>query len=248
MKVPMRLTAVLLLSALASLAGDLTITMKAFGKYNEGLQTQMWSSRYQRTNMPAQQRDSLVDYEQGIIYTIDHKKKTIDFMTWDDLEAAAEGAAAMMKDMPAFVLKMMPGGGGGGDISVEDEGKEPVAGRTCRKWKFLSGGKVMWETSNDASLKLPVPVAAYQRAVRLQRIIGAVGPAAAQMAKLGAEMAKLQGTPLKWKTTMPMVGEMGAEATEVKEGPIPASAFALPEGYKKEDAGKKMREAMAKGR
>lgn len=247
MKVPMRVPALLLLSALTALAGDLTLTMKGFGKYNDGLQTQMWSSRYQRTNNPSQQQDTLVDYEKGIIYTIDHKKKVIGFMSWDDLEAAAEGAAAMLKDMPAFVLKMMPGGGGG-DISVEDEGKEPVAGRTCRKWKFLSGGKVMWETSNDPSLKIPVPAGAYQRAVRLQRIIGSVGPGAAQMAKLGAELAKLQGVPLKYRTTMPIVGEIGAEATEVKEGAIPAAAFALPEGYKQEDAGKKMREAMAKGR
>ena len=247
MKVPMRLTAVLLLSALASLAGDLTITMKGFGKYNEGMQTQMWSSKYMRTNNPTTKSDSLVDYEKGLFYTINHKKKTIEMMTWDDLEAVVEGAAAMMKDMPAFVLKMMPGGGGG-EVSMEDEGKEVVAGRTCRKWKFTSNGKTLHETSNDPSLKIPISPAAYARALKMQRVIGAMGPAAAQMAKLGQELAKLQGVPLKTKMTMPMVGEIGSEATEVKEGPIPASAFVLPEGYKLEDTGKKLREQMAKGR
>lgn len=247
MKVPMRIPALLLLSALSVLAGDLTISMKAFGKYNDGEQTQLWSSRYMRTNNPGQKRDSLVDYEKGIFYTIDHKKKVVEMMTWDDLEAFAEHAAAMLKDMPAFVLKMMPGGGGG-EISVEDAGKEVVAGRTCHKWKFTSGDKPVHETSNDPSLKVPIPAVAYQRAVKLQRLIGAVGPGAAQMAKLGAELAKLQGTPLKWKMTMPMVGEIGAEATEVKEGTIPAAAFALPPDYKLEDTGRKMREQMAKGR
>ncbi len=247
MKVPLRLPALLLLSALTALAGDLTITLKSFGTYNEGEQTQLWSSRYMRTNSPAQGRDNLVDYEKGINYSIDHKKKVIEMMSWDDLEAFAEAAAAKLKDLPPFVLKMIPGGAGG-EIAVEDEGKEVVAGRTCRKWRITSGGKPMHETSNDPSLKPPTPVAAYRRAIRLQRLIGAIGPAAAQMAKLGEELSKLQGMPLKWKMTMPMVGEIGAEATAVKEGPIPASAFALPEGYKLEDAGKKMREQMAKGR
>lgn len=246
MKVPLRVLALLLLPTLAALAGDLTLTMKGFGKFNDGVQTQLWSSRFQRTNNPSYQRDNLIDYEKGIIYNIDHKKKVVEMMTWEDLEAFAEGAAAMLKDMPAFVAKMM--GGGDGDISVEDEGKETVAGRTCRKWKFTSGGKLMHETSNDPSLKIPVPAGAYQRAVRMQRLVGAVGPAAAKMAKLGAELAKVQGVPLKWKMVVPVIGEIGAEATEVKEGAIPASAFALPEGYKVEDTGKKMREQMAKGR
>ena len=247
MKVPMRVPAILLLSALAAFAADLTLTLKGTGKYNEGEQTQMWSSKYMRTNNPGAKRDTLVDYEKGLFYTIDHKKKVVEMMTWDDLEAVAERAADMLKDLPPMVLKMMPGGGGG-EVSVEDEGKEVVAGRTCRKWKFTSGGKTLHETSNDPSLKIPIPAAAYQRALKMQRVIGAMGPAAAQMAKLGLELSKIQGTPLKTKMTMPMVGEVGTEATEVKEGPIPAAAFALPEGYKMEDAGKKLREQMSKGR
>ena len=40
--------------------------------------------------------------------------------------------------------------------------------------------------------------------------------------------------------------ETVSEAVEVKEGPIPAAVFALPEGYKVEDTGKKMRESMAR--
>lgn len=247
MKVPMRATVLLALSALAVMATDLTITMKGTGKYNEGEQTQLWSSKYTRTNMPASKRDTLVDYEKGLFYTIDHKKKVIEMMTWDDLEAVAEGAAAMLRDLPPMVLKMMPGGGGG-DVSVEDEGREVVAGRTCRKWKFTSNGKTLHETSNDPSLRIPISPAAYARALKMQRVIGAMGPAAAQMAKLGLELSKIQGVPLKTRMTMPMIGEVGSEATEVKEGPIPATAFALPEGYKLEDTGKKLREQMNKGR
>jgi hypothetical protein len=44
------------------------------------------------------------------------------------------------------------------------------------------------------------------------------------------------------------VGEFSTVATALKEGPIAASTFNLPEDYKVEDTGKKMRESMAKGR
>ena len=133
---------------------------------------------------------------------------------------------------------MMPGGGGG-EVSVEDRGKEVVAGRTCRKW-HIAMGKMVIETSNDATLKPPVPAVSYTRFLRVKNLMGAMGPAAMNMKKLGEEMAKIQGMALKTRTVMPMVGEMTTEATEVKEGAIAESVFALPTGYKMEDLGAKM--------
>ena len=75
-----------------------------------------------------------------------------------------------------------------------------------------------------------------------------MGPAAGQMKKVGEEFSKIQGLALKTHNVLPMVGEISSEAVEVREGSIPSEAFALPEGYKLEDAGKKMREQMNKGR
>ena len=245
MKVSMRLAAVLLASTLAALAGDLTLTMTGKGKYNDGPQTQLWSSKFMRMNNPGSQIDTLVDYENGINYTIEHKKKTIQKFSWDDMEAAVEAMAESMKNMPAFALKLM--GGGDGEVTVEDLGKEAVVGRTCRKWKITSG-KMIFETSNDPSLKPPIPAVSYQRSLKVKNLIGAMGPAASQMRKIGEEMSKIQGVALKTRTVMPIVGEVTSEATEVKEGTIPASSFALPDGYKLVDAGKKMREDLAKGR
>jgi hypothetical protein len=222
--------------AAQALAGDLTITLKATGRMNEGTQTQYWSSKFMKTSNPAGV-DTLVDYEQGVTYTIDHKKKVIQKMAWSDLEAAMEGMAKQFKDLPPAVLAMMPGAGG--EVSVTDEGKEPVAGRSCRRWK-ITMGKMVMETSNDPALKPPVPAVAYARFIRLKNLAGAVGPAAQGMMKVGEELSKIQGVALKTRTVMPMIGEVTTEATEVKEGPIPASAFALPEGYKTEDLGAKM--------
>ena len=244
MKFTLKCAAVLILSTAALLAGDLTIAMMGKGKYNDGPQTHYWSSKYMRINNPGSKRDTLVDYVNGVNYSIDHGKKVIQKTTWDDMEIAAEGMAKQFKDMPPQVLAMMPGGAGG-EVSVEDLGKEVVAGRTCRKW-HITIGKMVMETSNDASLKPPIPAVSYTRFLRLKNLMGAVGPMAMNMKKLGEELAKIQGMALKTRTVMPMIGETTTEATAVKEGAIPESVFALPTDYKMEDVGAKMAKSYRK--
>ena len=244
MKFTLKCAAVLILSTAALLAGDLTITMMGKGKYNDGPQTHYWSSKYMRIDNPGSKQDTLVDYVNGVNYTIDHKKKVIQKTSWDDMEVAVEGMAKQFKDMPPQVLAMMPGGGGG-EVSVEDQGKEVVAGRTCRKWN-ITMGKMVMETSNDASLKPPVPAVGYTRFLRLKNLMGAIGPAAMNMKKFGEELAKIQGMALKTRTVMPMIGEMTTEATAVKEGAIAESVFALPPDYKMEDVGAKMAKSYRK--
>jgi len=244
MKFTLKCAAALVLASAAMFAGDLTITMTGKGKFNDGPQTHYWSSKYMRINNPGSGRDTLVDYVNGINYSIDHGKKVIQKTSWDDLEAAVEGMAKQFKDMPPQVLAMMPGGEGG-EVLVEDQGKEVVVGRTCRKW-HITLGKMVIDMSNDATLKPPVPAGGYARSLRLKNLMGAFGPAAMSMKKLGEEMAKIQGMALKTRTVMPMVGEMTTEATEVKEGPIPESVFALPADYKVEDAGAKMAKSYRK--
>lgn len=244
MKFTLKCAALLVLSTAAMLAGDLTITMMGKGKFNDGPQTHYWSAKHMRINNPGSRQDTLVDYVNGVNYTIDHKKKVIQKTSWDDLEAAVEGMAKQFKDMPPQILAMMPGGGGG-EVSVEDLGKDVVAGRTCRKWN-ITMGKMVIETSNDPSLRPPVPAVSYTRFLRLKNLMGAMGPAAMNMKKLGEEMAKIQGMALKTRTVMPMVGEMTTEATEVKEGAIPESVFALPADYKVEDQGAKLAKSFRK--
>lgn len=238
MKFSLKCAAVLFLSTAALLAGDLTITMMGKGKFNDGPQTHYWSAKHMRINNPGSRQDTLVDYVNGVNYTIDHKKKVIQKTSWDDLETAVEGMAKQFRDMPPQILAMMPGGGGG-EVSVEDQGKEVIVGRSCRKWT-ITMGKMVMETSNDASLKPPVPAVSYTRYLRLKNLMGAMGPAAMSMKKLGEEMAKIQGMALKTRTVMPIIGEMTTEATEVREGAIPESVFALPADYKVEDQGAKL--------
>jgi hypothetical protein len=244
MKALVRLALLLLSASLSVLAADLTLTMTSTGKGNEGEQTQYWSSKFMRTNHGATQIDSMVDFEKGVSYTINHKKKIIQRISWDDLEASMAAMSEKMKDMPAFVQKMM--GGGDATVTAEEQGSETILGRNCKKWK-ITMGKMIIESSNDPSLKPPVPAVSYKRFLKLKNTMGQMGGNSAGMLKLGEELAKVQGIALRTHTVLPMVGDLTSVATALKEGPIPASTFSLPEDYKVEDTGKKMREGLAKG-
>jgi hypothetical protein len=239
----MRLTVLLLLASLSAWAADLTLTMTGTGKGHEGEQTQYWSSKFMRINHAASQVDTMVDFEKGITYTINHKKKVLQRMSWDDLEASMEAMAEKMKDLPAFAQKLM--GGGDATVTAEEQGSETILGRKCKKWK-VTMGKMVIESSNDPSLKPPVPAGSYKRFLKFKNAIGQMGGNSAGMLKLGEELAKVQGIALRSRTVLPIVGEFSSVATALKEGAIPASTFALPEDYKVEDTGKKMRESMAK--
>jgi hypothetical protein len=243
MKAPMRLTVLLLLASLSAWAADLTLTMTGTGKGHEGEQTQYWSSKFMRINHAASQVDTMVDFEKGITYTINHKKKVLQRMSWDDLEASMEAMAEKMKDLPAFAQKLM--GGGDATVTAEEQGSETILGRKCKKWK-VTMGKMIIESSNDPALKPPMPAIAYKRFLKLRNAMGQMGGNASGMLKLGEELAKVQGIALRSHTILPIVGDFSSVATALKEGPIPASTFMLPEDYKVEDTGKKMRESMAK--
>ena len=235
----------LLCASLTALAGDLTLTMTGTGKGHDGEQTQYWSSKFMRINHPSSLTDTMVDFEKGVSYTILHKKKLIQRMSWDDLEASMEAMADKMKDLPLFAQKMM--GGGDATVTAEEQGSETILGRKCKKWK-ITMGKMVIESSNDPSLKPPIPAGSYKRFLKLKNALGQMGGNSAGMLKLGEELAKVQGIALRSHTVLPIVGDFSSVATALKEGSIPAATFNLPEDYKVEDTGKKMRESMTKGR
>lgn len=241
----------LLVSALAATAGDLTITMKGSGKYNEGKSIQYMSSDFTRTNHEGTRRDQMVDYRAGVSYQIDHGKKKIEKMSFEDLAAASEAMEAQMAqlkeqmaEMPEFLKKTM---GDPNKFSLDELGKDTVAGRKCNAYHMVVSNMEM-DMSLDPTLKSPVNPAHFARFSNIRGLLqGAGGPSAGSYKRLYEEMAKLKGITLKTKTKIPFVGEITNEATEVVEGAIPASVFALPQGYAVEDTGKKMVEQARKG-
>lgn len=249
MKSMLRTVLVAVVSTACLMAADLTITynstVKGMGRTVEGVQTHYYNANFQKTVDEGTKVDTLADYGKGVFYTINHKEKKIELMTFDDMIAIAEAMdakMAQMANMPAIVQNMM-GGGAKGDVKVEPAGEETVAGRSCKKYK-LTLGKMVEELAMDPSLKPPINPAAYAKFMKLKSVMG--GPAAAGLKKMTEELSKLQGMALKTQ----MKGFMGMDssmvATEVKTSAIAASVFALPADYKTEDVGKKMLKEMQK--
>ncbi len=244
----------LALAALAcatALAADLTIVMNAKGKgplgsSTSGKEVHLYSAKAYRTNHEASQMDSLVSFEDMTTYTINHKKKVVQKLTMEDALAAMESMDQQMPEGMSGMMNMMFGDPD--NFKVEELGTETVAGRTCKKYR-ITVGKLVFESSNDASLKLPVPEASYAKMIKARAAMFAqAGPSAKIFGRLYQEMSKIKGIALKTRMTGMMGTDTLSEAESVKEGAIPASAFALPEGYAQEDLGKKMREQMAKRR
>lgn len=190
-----------------------------------------------RINRPESHTDFLVDFDHGISYTINHEKKFIQKVTWDDLEIASEAFGRKLKTLPPLVQQVM--GINSGPVTVEEQGSESLLGRDCRKWK-VTLGPVVIETSNDPSIPLPVPVLAYQRFLRLQALIGQLQSDPASTLKVGEALARIQCLSLKYRILLPIVGETATITTCIEDGPIFPSAFELPADYQVDDAGKRM--------
>lgn len=228
-----------LLSAVSLLAADLTLTQTSTDRGQEKEQTQLWSARFMRINQPGSQSDFLVDFTEGVSYRVDHQKKVIQKMSWDDLEVAAEASLEKLRKLPPLVLTLM--GVNQVTVTVEERGSETFLGRECRKWK-ITVGPVVIETSNDPTIQPPMPTIPYQRFVRLHAAIGQWQPDAVMARKAGEELSKVQGIALNYRIALPLAGQMTMTTTRIEEGPIPPSAFDLPADYEVEDTGKKLRE------
>ena len=245
----MRLRLVLALAATLAFgslsATDLTITFKSTGKGlasgASGTETHYYSPDYNMVRNEKEMRDSLVDFKQGISYTIDHKKKLISKVSFDDAFAALESLGkAQPEGMGAMFGAMF---GDPNDCKVDKQGTETVAGHTCQTW-VIKVGKLVMALSADPTLKMPIPDAAYTKMVQSRAAqFAKAGPMGASFKRLYEEMAKIKGIPLKTHMTGMMGMDVSSEATNVASGPISPAIFALP-AYKVEDMGKKMREEM----
>jgi hypothetical protein len=66
-----------------------------------------------------------------------------------------------------------------------------------------------------------------------------MGPVARRFEKTFEEMKKIDGFPIAMNSSVKVMmvkSDLKSEATEIKKGPIPDSAFAIPPGYKKKDS------------
>lgn len=231
------------LSGLSLLGGDLTITSHVTGKgalAKDGSQVQFVGPTRMRVNSEGTKIDSLVDYGDEVIFTIDHHKRVITKLTFKDMQESLQAMEDQMAGMPEMVTRMMFGDTS--NVKVEQLGADTVMGRPCKKVR-LTLGKMVEELSLDPTLQFPIKD--YAKAMSLvNRMPGQMGTL---FKRLYQEIGKLKGVPLRTHVTGLMGVDMTTVATAVSTAPIPDSVWALPSGYTLKDGGKEMKKSM-KGR
>ena len=232
-------------------AQDLTLVFKETGSRGGDTSSQYFTKDRMRHNQG--DHDTIMEYATGKITNIDHKKKEYFETSLLDMEAQMKAASAemekasaqmkqQMENMPPAVREKMEQmmGGAAAAVTVTKGGSRKVAGYDCQEYTVAMGQGMKTESCNTTALKFPVPELELKRFSSLGGAM--VGMANNPMFKGAAQMAEkmkeVQGFALSSTTTFAMMGKSTTttrEAVEVKQGPIEASVFALPAGYKKVD-------------
>jgi hypothetical protein len=231
---------VVALAALPAAAEDLTIVSKFTGPKGMSMtSTQYFSAGKFRVSNG--ENDSIFDAAAGRMVVVDHRKKEYWETSIDEMNAMMEKANQQMRQMQEqlkgnpMAEKMMGGmmGGALGQVSVQ-KGASPkkVAGYDCDHYVATMGEAIKMDIWTTSALQPPPQLYDARKAFN-------VGPMAQGFVKVYEEMKKIKGFTLAETTSLKMMGQSlqtSSEATEVKKGPIPASAFEVPAGYKKAES------------
>ena len=247
--------AALLSAALPAAADDLTIVSKITRDGAEAATaTSYLSSDHARIVSPEGQ-DVLLDLKTGQFTVIDGRKKEYFVVTRQDMDQMKtrlqqtmnspemQRAQEQMKNAPPEVQKRIQGmmGAMAGSFEVKKTGtSRKIAGYNCDNWTITFGQ--FSKTEQCSSTEVPIPVQAWDTyrdfAEGMRSTMAAMGPMGKGMADIAAKMKEVRGYPLAVTSTTTVMGRSRTSSTEVvelKKGPIPASAWDLPAGYKKVD-------------
>jgi hypothetical protein len=246
--------AVFLAVSLTASAEDLTIVSKVTRDGAAPTTATSYISSERARMVQPDGQEAMVEIGTGQITVLDARKKEYFVITRADMEQMKtkltqmanspemQRAQEQMKNLPPEVQKRMQGmmGGGGGLEVLKTGTTRKIAGYTCENWTITLG--TFSKTEQCLTTDLPVPVqtwTAYRDfADSMRSMMAAMGPMGKSMADAATKMKDMKGFPLALTTTSSMMGRTinaSTEVVEVKKGPIPASAWAIPDGYKKVD-------------
>ena len=215
---------------LVAAAEDITLVSKVTsGKGLTNTSTQYLSSTKIRTGDG--DMDTIMDFASGKIVMVNVKKKEYSETTLEEMRAAMQKLEASMAGNP-MMEKMM---GAVGEVTVQ-KGTTPrkIAGYDTEHYILTMGENFREEIWAAPGLTPPMQYFDARNAMYV-----AMGPMGKRFQKIGDEMRKIKGFPLATTTNVKMMmvkQESSTEVTEVRKGPIPASAFEVPADYKRVEA------------
>lgn len=220
-----------LVAALPAAAEDLTVVSKVtLGKDRVSTTTQYVSSDRVRTGNG--DNDTVVEYVTGRMVMIDNKKKEYYETSLAEMSAWLDQMSEQMKGSPIGGLF----GGKGAEAVKVDKGtaSRKIAGYDCDQYVLSMGDSMRFDVWAARGLDAP-----HQYYDAAKAPYAAMGPMGQKFQKMYEEMKKIKGYPLSVGINAKMMMikmDTLSEATEVKKGPIAASAFEVPGGYKKKDS------------
>jgi uncharacterized protein DUF4412 len=217
---------VVVITALPLSAEDLTVISKVTVGDRSGTSTQYMTAT--KSKASDQENDTIIDFPTGQMTFIEHKSRSYWETSLEEMSAYMDRLYRDTKDNP--MLASMFGGDDAVTV-VKGKGSRKLAGYSCDDYTLKMGDNFVFDICAAPALQPPPQ---YYEGRKLS--YAAMGPAGRRFSKMFDEMKKIKGYPLasdmdvdmgmmKMKTT--------SEATEVKKGPIPASTFEVPAGYKK---------------
>lgn len=234
--------AALALAAVPTAAEDLTIVAKTtLNNEAPSTSTSYYASDRMRVVDPGGQ-EFMAEYASGQMTMIDNKKKEYSVTTRQELDAAAAKMQAQLKQMeeqmknvPPAMREKMAGmmGGVAAAVSVQKgQGGRKLAGYSCDNWTVTIGEMVKQEQC--LTTELTFPTQAWDAFKSLSA--GMPGPMGQGMQQMYEKFKEMKGLPLASTSTVKVMGKThttSSEVVEIKKGPIPASAWTIPSGYKK---------------
>ena len=249
------LTVLVLFIGVPAIAQDLTIVSKVTRDGGPPQTSISYiSSDHVRMSHGGDGIDSIVDVKTGQMTTLNTAKQTYYVTTRQDLDAtvakmneqmnspeAKKGQEAMKNLPPDQQKKMDAMMGSMFTFDVQKTGTtRKIAGYRCDNWKVTMGQFSNSEECLTSELQFPAHAwDSYKGfADSMQTMMASMGPMAKNMAKMQEQFKQMKGYPLARSTTVSIMGHksvVATEVTEVKRGPIPASAWEIPAGYTKVD-------------
>jgi len=252
MKFPtLSIAALGLAAALPAAAEDLTILARVTRDGGPPTTTTSYLGSDRVRIAQPEGQEMIVELKSGQMTLIDGRKKSYFIVTRQDLDRIRakvqeqmnspqmKKAQEQMKNLPPEMRKKMEDmmGGTAAAIDVRKGSPRKVAGYNCENWT-ISVGQVS-KTEQCLTSELPLPVQAwdsYRDFAESMQSMMAAGPMAKGMAQMREKFKEMRGFPLAATHTTSVLGrtsKTSSEVTEVKRGPIPASAWDIPAGYKK---------------
>jgi hypothetical protein len=174
------------------------------------------------------ERDTIVDIGSGRITLLDHRRKEYSETSLDEMRAFLAQLDVAMAGRPLFDKMMDPTAT---VTVVKGTAARKIAGYDTRQYTLTLGETTRVEAWVAEALP---PPARYFEARKI--LYATMGPLARRFDRIFDEMKTIKGMPLALAIDYRMRmtrREVTTEATEVRMGPIPDSAFATPTDYKK---------------